>query len=84
MQVMLDGRRFPPAEGSNKKVAKKDAAATTLRILWREMKGAAGGDEEEEPNIEGAEPITDMADDMPVCLYFIILCFINFIFYVCL
>uniref|UniRef100_A0A8C1NTF6 Adenosine deaminase RNA specific n=1 Tax=Cyprinus carpio TaxID=7962 RepID=A0A8C1NTF6_CYPCA len=39
MQVMLDGRRFPPAEGPNKKVAKKDAAATTLKILLRELEG---------------------------------------------
>lgn len=68
MQVMLDGRRFPPAEGSNKKVAKKDAAATTLRILWREMKGA-GGDDEEEPSIEGAESTTDLTEEMPVCLF---------------
>uniref|UniRef100_A0AAR2JB82 Adenosine deaminase RNA specific n=1 Tax=Pygocentrus nattereri TaxID=42514 RepID=A0AAR2JB82_PYGNA len=37
MQVMLDGRRFPAAEASNKKVAKKDAAALTLRILSREV-----------------------------------------------
>ncbi|CAM4700259.1 unnamed protein product [Leuciscus chuanchicus] len=63
MQVMLDGRRFPPAEGSNKKVAKKDAAAITLKILWKEMKGA-DGDEEEEPSIEGAESTTDLSDDM--------------------
>ncbi|XP_016387644.1 double-stranded RNA-specific adenosine deaminase-like [Sinocyclocheilus rhinocerous] len=63
MQVMLDGRRFPPAEGLNKKVAKKDAAATTLKILWRELEGA-GGDEEEEPSTEGAESTTDLADDM--------------------
>lgn len=33
MQVMLDGRLFPVAEGNSKKVAKKDAAAATLRIL---------------------------------------------------
>uniref|UniRef100_A0A672KUJ4 Double-stranded RNA-specific adenosine deaminase-like n=1 Tax=Sinocyclocheilus grahami TaxID=75366 RepID=A0A672KUJ4_SINGR len=59
MQVMLDGRRFPPTEGLNKKVAKKDAAATTLKILWRELEGA-GGDEEEEPSIEGAESTTDL------------------------
>uniref|UniRef100_A0A8B9JIR6 Adenosine deaminase RNA specific n=1 Tax=Astyanax mexicanus TaxID=7994 RepID=A0A8B9JIR6_ASTMX len=39
MQVMLDGRRFPIAEASNKKVAKKDAAALTLRILSRELEG---------------------------------------------
>uniref|UniRef100_A0A672QRW1 Double-stranded RNA-specific adenosine deaminase-like n=1 Tax=Sinocyclocheilus grahami TaxID=75366 RepID=A0A672QRW1_SINGR len=39
MQVMLDGRRFPTAEGPNKKVAKKDAAAITLKILWKEMEG---------------------------------------------
>lgn len=63
MQVMLDGRRFPPAEGSNKKVAKKDAAAITLKILWRELKGA-GEEEEEEPSFEGTESITDLADDM--------------------
>lgn len=68
MQVMLDGRRFPPAEGSNKKVAKKDAAATTLKILWKEMKGT-DGDEEEEPSIEGAESTTDLSDDMLVCLF---------------
>uniref|UniRef100_A0A8C1E7N7 Adenosine deaminase RNA specific n=1 Tax=Cyprinus carpio carpio TaxID=630221 RepID=A0A8C1E7N7_CYPCA len=66
MQVMLDGRRFPPAEGPNKKVAKKDAAATTLKILLRELEGA-GGDEEEEPSIEGVEDsTTDLADDMIV------------------
>ncbi|XP_026083159.1 double-stranded RNA-specific adenosine deaminase-like [Carassius auratus] len=62
MQVMLDGRRFPPAEGPNKKVAKKDAAATTLKILLKELE-RAGGDEEEEPNIEGVESTTDLADD---------------------
>uniref|UniRef100_A0A671Q790 Double-stranded RNA-specific adenosine deaminase-like n=1 Tax=Sinocyclocheilus anshuiensis TaxID=1608454 RepID=A0A671Q790_9TELE len=54
MQVMIDGRRFPPAEGPNKKVAKKDAAAITLKILWKEMEGAGDG-EEEEPNLEGAD-----------------------------
>jgi len=70
MQVMLDGRRFPPAEGSNKKVAKKDAAAVTLKILWKEMKGTGGnGDEEEESSMEGAEPTTDLSDEMLVCLF---------------
>uniref|UniRef100_A0A8C2WHC2 Adenosine deaminase RNA specific n=1 Tax=Cyclopterus lumpus TaxID=8103 RepID=A0A8C2WHC2_CYCLU len=33
MQVMLNRRLFPVAEASSKKVAKKDAAAATLRIL---------------------------------------------------
>lgn len=37
MQVMLNGRQFPAAEASSKKVAKKDAAAATLRILIGEM-----------------------------------------------
>lgn len=68
MQVMLDGRRFPPAEGSNKKVAKKDAAAITLKILWKEMDGG-DGEEEDEPNIEGAGPTTDLSDDMVVSLF---------------
>uniref|UniRef100_A0A8C1A641 Adenosine deaminase RNA specific n=1 Tax=Cyprinus carpio carpio TaxID=630221 RepID=A0A8C1A641_CYPCA len=63
MQVMLDGRKFPPAEGPNKKVAKKDAAALTLKILWKEMEGTGDG-EEEELSIEGAESTTDLADDM--------------------
>uniref|UniRef100_A0A9J8DH90 Adenosine deaminase RNA specific n=2 Tax=Cyprinus carpio TaxID=7962 RepID=A0A9J8DH90_CYPCA len=44
MQVMLDGRKFPPAEGPNKKVAKKDAAALTLKILWKEMEGTGDDD----------------------------------------
>jgi len=37
MQVLLNGRRFPVAEASSKKVAKKDAAAITLRMLTTEM-----------------------------------------------
>uniref|UniRef100_A0A4W5K2H0 Adenosine deaminase RNA specific n=1 Tax=Hucho hucho TaxID=62062 RepID=A0A4W5K2H0_9TELE len=51
MQVMLDGRLFPVAEASNKKVAKKDAAAATLRILLREIEG--GGAEEGLTVVEG-------------------------------
>uniref|UniRef100_A0A672FSQ4 Adenosine deaminase RNA specific n=1 Tax=Salarias fasciatus TaxID=181472 RepID=A0A672FSQ4_SALFA len=39
MQVMLNGRLFPIVEASSKKVAKKDAAAATLRILIGEMQG---------------------------------------------
>uniref|UniRef100_A0A7N6BLI2 Adenosine deaminase RNA specific n=1 Tax=Anabas testudineus TaxID=64144 RepID=A0A7N6BLI2_ANATE len=41
MQVMLNGRLFPVAEASSKKVAKKDAAAATLRIIIKEMQGGA-------------------------------------------
>lgn len=67
MQVMLDGRRFPPAEASNKKIAKKDAAAITLKILSREMEGGLG-DAEEKPGIERAESTSDLADDLLVCL----------------
>uniref|UniRef100_A0A8C9YNY3 Adenosine deaminase RNA specific n=1 Tax=Sander lucioperca TaxID=283035 RepID=A0A8C9YNY3_SANLU len=43
MQVMLNGRLFPVAEASSKKVAKKDAAAATLRILIAEMQGGVEG-----------------------------------------
>ncbi|XP_061676104.1 double-stranded RNA-specific adenosine deaminase isoform X2 [Syngnathoides biaculeatus] len=39
MQVMLNGRLFPVAEASAKKVAKKDAAAATLLVLFGEMQG---------------------------------------------
>ncbi|KAI7807176.1 double-stranded RNA-specific adenosine deaminase [Triplophysa rosa] len=63
MQVMLDGRRFPPAEASSKKTAKKDAAAITLKILSREMEGGLG-DTDDKPGIESAESITDLADDL--------------------
>nr|XP_020462845.1 double-stranded RNA-specific adenosine deaminase [Monopterus albus] len=46
MQVVLNGRLFPVAEASSKKVAKKDAAAAALRILIREMQGGVStGDE---------------------------------------
>lgn len=63
MQVMLDGRRFPPAEASSKKVAKKVAAAETLRALHREMEGASSmEDEVEQPAVPLAE-LNDFADD---------------------
>lgn len=42
MQVMLNRRLFPVAEASSKKVAKKDAAAATLRTLIGEVQGGAG------------------------------------------
>lgn len=42
MQVMLNGRLFPVAEASSKKVAKKDAAAATLHVLIEEMQGGTG------------------------------------------
>ncbi|CAL9705704.1 unnamed protein product [Knipowitschia caucasica] len=42
MQVMLNGKLFPAAEASSKKVAKKDAAAAALRVLAAEMEGGPG------------------------------------------
>lgn len=42
MQVMLNGRLYPVAEASSKKVAKKDAAAATLHVLIEEMQGGTG------------------------------------------
>lgn len=66
MQVMLDGRRFPIAEAPNKKVAKKDAAALTLRILSRELEGAGG--EEDEENQPATAEMSDFADDTFECL----------------
>ncbi|XP_019734272.1 double-stranded RNA-specific adenosine deaminase isoform X1 [Hippocampus comes] len=46
MQVMLNGRLFPIVEASAKKVAKKDAAAATLLILFGEMQGGASNGNE--------------------------------------
>ncbi|KAM4600718.1 double-stranded RNA-specific adenosine deaminase isoform 1-T2 [Polymixia lowei] len=57
MQVMLDGRLFPAAEASSKKVAKKDAAAATLRILIGETQGGASGGE------DGSAASTDQVMD---------------------
>uniref|UniRef100_A0A3Q3MKZ3 Adenosine deaminase RNA specific n=1 Tax=Mastacembelus armatus TaxID=205130 RepID=A0A3Q3MKZ3_9TELE len=58
MQVMLNGRLFPVAEASSKKVAKKDAAAAALRILIGEMQGGAStGDEGNAARtVEGPRP----------------------------
>ncbi|KAF5898179.1 double-stranded RNA-specific adenosine deaminase, partial [Clarias magur] len=61
MQVMLDGRRFPPAEGSNKKVAKKVAAAETLRALYKELEGSASVEDEPE---QPALPVAEMNDSV--------------------
>ncbi|KAL7886681.1 hypothetical protein AOLI_G00044020 [Acnodon oligacanthus] len=63
MQVMLDGRRFPAAEASNKKVAKKDAAALTLRILSRELEGTEGEELEEEQLATTTAESCDFAED---------------------
>uniref|UniRef100_A0A674EK84 Adenosine deaminase RNA specific n=1 Tax=Salmo trutta TaxID=8032 RepID=A0A674EK84_SALTR len=64
MQVMLDGRLFPVAEASNKKVAKKDAAAATLRILLREIEGGGA----EEGLTAGVDQAMDPTSDVPVSL----------------
>ncbi|XP_035527828.1 double-stranded RNA-specific adenosine deaminase [Morone saxatilis] len=61
MQVMLNERLFPVAEASSKKVAKKDAAAATLRILIGEMQGGAStGDE---GNVASLDPVIDLFQD---------------------
>uniref|UniRef100_A0A7N6A7L7 Adenosine deaminase RNA specific n=1 Tax=Anabas testudineus TaxID=64144 RepID=A0A7N6A7L7_ANATE len=44
MQVMLNGRLFPVAEASSKKVAKKDAAAATLLESMSGTFGSSGGE----------------------------------------
>ncbi len=66
MQVMLNGKLFPVAEASSKKVAKKDAAAATLRILMEEMKGGTtGGDE---GNTASVEQVVDILAETSVSL----------------
>uniref|UniRef100_A0A8C9VZQ7 Adenosine deaminase RNA specific n=1 Tax=Scleropages formosus TaxID=113540 RepID=A0A8C9VZQ7_SCLFO len=52
MQVVLDGRRFPVAEASSKKLAKKDAAAATLKILLQELEGGVQKEQEGGPSFE--------------------------------
>lgn len=64
MQVMLNRRLFPVAEASSKKVAKKDAAAATLRILIKEMQGGAStGDD---GNIATMDQVMDPPPDTSV------------------
>ncbi|CAL8290635.1 unnamed protein product [Merluccius merluccius] len=60
MQVILDGRPFPVAEASSKKVAKKDAAAATLRILIGEQQGGASTGEDGTP-----APVDQVMDPVP-------------------
>lgn len=59
MQVMLNGRLFPVAEASSKKVAKKDAAAATLRILMGEMQGGT----RDEGNNASMDQVMDVLPD---------------------
>ncbi|XP_029306624.1 double-stranded RNA-specific adenosine deaminase [Cottoperca gobio] len=61
MQVMLNGRLFPIAEASSKKVAKKDAAAATLRILIAEMKG--GSSTGDDGNTASVDQVMDVLPD---------------------
>lgn len=68
MQVKLNGRLFPVAEASSKKVAKKDAAAATLRILMKEMSGDS--DTMEEENSATVEALSQVADiGVSFCLF---------------
>ncbi|KAJ1121668.1 hypothetical protein NDU88_000188 [Pleurodeles waltl] len=39
MRVVIDGRQFPAAEASSKKLARKEAASAALRALLREVQG---------------------------------------------
>lgn len=67
MQVMLNGKLFPVAEASSKKVAKKDAAAAALRILIGEMQGGPStGDEESTANLDQA---MDLLPDTSVSFF---------------
>uniref|UniRef100_I3JGJ6 Adenosine deaminase RNA specific n=1 Tax=Oreochromis niloticus TaxID=8128 RepID=I3JGJ6_ORENI len=69
MQVMLNGRLFPVAEASSKKVAKKDAAAATLRILVKEMQGGTCTADEE--NTGNVEQVMELLPDTSVKIIFV-------------
>ncbi|XP_053699554.1 double-stranded RNA-specific adenosine deaminase [Synchiropus splendidus] len=61
MQVLLNRRTFPVAEASSKKVAKKDAAAATLRVLMGEMQSSSGAGED--GNMANADGAMDILPD---------------------
>lgn len=65
MQVMLNGRLFPATEASSKKVAKKDAAAATLRLLISEMQGGTGSLSEGTP--VSVDQILDLDTTVSCC-----------------
>lgn len=67
MQVKLNGRLFPVAEASSKKVAKKDAAAATLRILMEEMSGGSSTLEGE--NTALVDQVMGQMPDVSVSLF---------------
>jgi len=67
MQVMLNGRLFPVAEASSKKVAKKDAAAATLRVLIGEMQGGTGT--VDEGNAASVDQVVEALPDTSVSCY---------------
>lgn len=69
MQVMLNGRLFPVAEASSKKVAKKDAAAATLRILVKEMQGGTCTADEE--NTGNVDQVMELLPDTSVSSFLI-------------
>ncbi|NXU61412.1 DSRAD deaminase, partial [Horornis vulcanius] len=49
-QAVINGRRFPPAEAGNKKLAKQEAAANAMKVLMSEVEnGRHGGIKCDEP-----------------------------------
>uniref|UniRef100_A0A3Q3VTX1 Uncharacterized protein n=1 Tax=Mola mola TaxID=94237 RepID=A0A3Q3VTX1_MOLML len=63
MQVMLNRRLFPVAEASSKKVAKKDAAAATLRTLIGEVQGGKSTEGTVEIGGTGSAERSGMAEE---------------------
>ncbi|XP_029435328.1 double-stranded RNA-specific adenosine deaminase isoform X2 [Rhinatrema bivittatum] len=55
IQAVVNGRKFPAAEASSKKTAKKDAAAIALKILFREAEGSTESEEAELPEAPQVE-----------------------------
>ncbi|KAG8431686.1 hypothetical protein GDO86_020465 [Hymenochirus boettgeri] len=61
IQAVIAGRRFPVAEASSKKTAKKDAAALALRILLREEQGGT----EQEVLVESSQNTEVLEEKAP-------------------
>ncbi|XP_069074311.1 double-stranded RNA-specific adenosine deaminase isoform X2 [Pleurodeles waltl] len=54
IQAVIDGRQFPAVVAASKKLARKDAAACTLKILLREARGEEETKESPPPETEKA------------------------------
>lgn len=70
IQAVINGRTFPAAQASSKKMAKKEAAAIALKILLREAEGGLESEEAEVPETSqaGEQQMLISSGKNPICI----------------